>query len=296
MSTLAPQESRPSRPLCTRRNPRQAPRRGKSEVITPPYPWATNHRATVYSLHELLSMGIHVIPGEVKCKRCEHQYLMEFQLESKFTEVAAFITARKSTMHDRAPREWMYPLLPTCRHCEQVNSARPIIDRKKRKINWLFLLLGRMLGCCNLNQLKYFCKHTKNHRTGAKDRVLYLTYLGLCKQLDPTVPQRYNLPTLLTVVLEEKSGEDFTLVPCPMIVWVRWLVSKQPCPMILVLQCGKLGGAVEDAEVQSMVDPGCVVGTSEEERLLTERVEPLALFCFGGEEGGRKAWLRSREK
>ncbi|KAH7510958.1 hypothetical protein FEM48_ZijujUnG0061700 [Ziziphus jujuba var. spinosa] len=45
-----------------------------------------------------------------------------------------------------------------------------------------------MLGCCTLEQLKYFCKHTKNHRTGAKDRVLYLTYLGLCKQLDPTGP------------------------------------------------------------------------------------------------------------
>jgi hypothetical protein len=45
-----------------------------------------------------------------------------------------------------------------------------------------------MLGCCTLDQLKYFCKHTKNHRTGAKDRVLFLAYLGLCKQLDPNGP------------------------------------------------------------------------------------------------------------
>ncbi|KAL1809528.1 hypothetical protein ACET3Z_026518 [Daucus carota] len=29
----------------------------------------------------------------------------------------------------------------------------------------------QMLGCCTVEQLKYFCKHTKNHRTGAKDRV-----------------------------------------------------------------------------------------------------------------------------
>ncbi|KAL4352204.1 hypothetical protein GQ457_06G007910 [Hibiscus cannabinus] len=50
------------------------------------------------------------------------------------------------------------------------------------------VLLGKMLGCCKLSELKYFCKHTKNHKTGAKDRVLYLTYMGLCKQLDPTGP------------------------------------------------------------------------------------------------------------
>ncbi|XP_010255199.1 PREDICTED: uncharacterized protein LOC104595947 [Nelumbo nucifera] len=186
--TQARQELVPSRPLRTRRNPPKVRRSGNSEVITPPYPWATNHRATVHSLHNLLSMGIHTIFGEVKCKKCEHQYEMEFQLESKFIEVASFIATKKSTMHDRAPREWTHPLLPTCRYCEQVNSAKPIIDRKKKMINWLFLLLGQMLGCCSLEQLKYFCKHTKNHRTGAKDRVLYLTYLGLCKQLDHTGP------------------------------------------------------------------------------------------------------------
>ncbi|KAF9684343.1 hypothetical protein SADUNF_Sadunf04G0108500 [Salix dunnii] len=44
------------------------------------------------------------------------------------------------------------------------------------------------IGCCTLDQLKYFCKHTKNHRIGAKDRVLFLAYLGLCKQLNPNGP------------------------------------------------------------------------------------------------------------
>ncbi|THG02676.1 hypothetical protein TEA_012074 [Camellia sinensis var. sinensis] len=75
-----------------------------------------------------------------------------------------------------------------CKFCEQENNAKPVISEKKKSINWLFLLLGQMIGCCTLEQLKYFCKHTKNHRTGAKDRVLYLTYLGLCKQLDPNGP------------------------------------------------------------------------------------------------------------
>jgi hypothetical protein len=91
-------------------------------------------------------------------------------------------------MHDRAPSDWMNPVLPRCQFCDQENSVKPVIANKKQKINWLFLLLGQMLGCCTLDQLKYFCKHTKNHRTGAKDRVLYLAYLGMCKQLDPNGP------------------------------------------------------------------------------------------------------------
>ncbi|KAF7840929.1 wiskott-Aldrich syndrome protein family member 2-like [Senna tora] len=40
-----------------------------------------------------------------------------------------------------------------------------------------------MLGLCTLDQLKYFCGCTKNHRTGAKNRVLYLTYHEISKQL-----------------------------------------------------------------------------------------------------------------
>ncbi|KAI3463946.1 hypothetical protein Pfo_020609 [Paulownia fortunei] len=91
-------------------------------------------------------------------------------------------------MHHRAPKIWLNPTLLGCRFREQENSIKPVISQKKRSINWLFLLLGQMLDCCTLDQLKYFCKHTMNHRTGAKDRVLCLTYLGLCKQLDPNGP------------------------------------------------------------------------------------------------------------
>ena len=49
-------------------------------------------------------------------------------------------------------------------------------------------LLGQMLGCCNVKQLKYFCKYNNHHRISAKNRVLYLTYLELCKQLDHSLP------------------------------------------------------------------------------------------------------------
>ncbi|XP_073128646.1 uncharacterized protein [Henckelia pumila] len=165
-----------------------SPREGKSETVAALYPWATNRRATVHSLSDLLSKQILSISGDVQCKRCERQYSMEYDLRQKFMEIGRFIAENKSLMHDRAPKIWMNPTLPSCRFCEQENSVKPIIAEKKKSINWLFLLLGQLLGCCALEQLKYFCKHTKNHRTGAKDRVLYLTYLGLCKQLDPTGP------------------------------------------------------------------------------------------------------------
>lgn len=178
----------PSRPLRPRRNPTQAPGQGKGDTVPALYPWATTHRATVHNLNYLLSKQITTITGEMQCKKCEKQYEMGYDLRDKFYEVGRFIAENKSSMHDRAPSVWMNPVLPTCKFCDQENSAKPVIPDKKKQINWLFLLLGQLLGCCTLDQLKYFCKHTKNHRTGAKDRVLYLTYLGLCKQLDPNGP------------------------------------------------------------------------------------------------------------
>ncbi|GMJ03489.1 hypothetical protein HRI_004018100 [Hibiscus trionum] len=171
-----------------RRNPTHALREGKTETVEAPYPWATNHRATVHSLQYLSSKGIRTITGDVQCKRCERQYKIGYDLKEKFNEIATYIVRNKSSMHDRAPSVWRNPALPKCKFCDQENSAKPVIADKKKAVNWLFLLLGQMLGCCTLDQLKYFCKHTKNHRTGAKDRVLYLTYLSLCKQLDPTGP------------------------------------------------------------------------------------------------------------
>ncbi|PPD69681.1 hypothetical protein GOBAR_DD33434 [Gossypium barbadense] len=178
----------PSRPIRVRRNSTKALREGQSETVPPPYPWATSHRATVHTLNYLLSIPIPTITGDVQCKRCERQYEMGYDLKTKFTEIATYIAQNKESMHDRAPSVWRNPVLPKCKFCDQENSAKPVISDKKKSINWLFLLLGQVLGCCTLEQLKYFCKHTKNHRTGAKDRVLYLTYLGLCKQLDPNGP------------------------------------------------------------------------------------------------------------
>ncbi|XP_038976735.1 uncharacterized protein LOC120107515, partial [Phoenix dactylifera] len=188
-SAVAVAADPPARPLRARRKHSQGPRGAhKSDTVPPPFSWATTRRATVHSLNHLLSRNIKNIYGDAQCKRCEASQVISYDLVSKFNEVAAFIRARKHWMHDRAPAEWMTPAFPDCRSCGQPNCMRPVVAAKKRSINWLFMLLGQTLGCCTLDQLKYFCKHTKNHRTGAKDRILYLTYLGLCKQLDPAGP------------------------------------------------------------------------------------------------------------
>ncbi|WCJ33887.1 hydroxyproline-rich glycoprotein family protein [Euphorbia peplus] len=188
---VSPVDSQPARRDYTNRRPRSNGRKitpPTDKTLTPPFPWATNKRATVHSLEELTARKIEKITGLVQCKRCEKQYEMWFNLREKFMEVGSYIANNKEAMHDRAPSVWISPVLPTCKFCEQENSVKPVISEKKKSINWLFLLLGQMLGCCTLDQLKYFCKHTENHRTGAKDRVLYLTYLGLCKQLQPHGP------------------------------------------------------------------------------------------------------------
>ncbi|XP_077219693.1 uncharacterized protein LOC143853876 [Tasmannia lanceolata] len=161
---------------------------GKNPHVPAPFVWETTHRATVHRLEYLISKNIDKITGNVECKRCQGQFVVEYDLREKFIEVGSFICSMKNNMHHRAPKQWLNPQLLDCRICQQKQCAKPVISPKKKSINWLFLLLGQMLGCCTLGQLKYFCKHTNNHRTGAKDRVLYLTYLGLCKQLDPMGP------------------------------------------------------------------------------------------------------------
>ncbi|XP_049360955.1 uncharacterized protein LOC125825676 [Solanum verrucosum] len=158
------------------------------ETITPPFPWATNLIATVHTLQYLLSKQLFMISGDVQCKRCERRYTMEFDLKEKFVEIGSYVIKNKTLLKERAPSIWMIPLLPTCQFCKQENSVKPIICADKNKINWLFLLLGQMLGCCTLDELKFFCEHTDNHRTGAKDRVLFLAYLTLCRQVDPSGP------------------------------------------------------------------------------------------------------------
>ncbi|XP_059627431.1 uncharacterized protein LOC132270259 [Cornus florida] len=152
-------------------------------------PWATTRRATIHSLAHLESQQIFTITGEVHCEICCKRYEIQYDLKEKFNEVGDFIVKNKD-MLGRAPQKWLNPVLPICNFGQEQGNYRvkPVIAEKKREINWLFLLLGQMIGCCSVSQLKYFCTHTKNHRSGAKDRLVYRTYLGLCKQLQPNGP------------------------------------------------------------------------------------------------------------
>ncbi|KAL5562628.1 hypothetical protein UlMin_032375 [Ulmus minor] len=171
-----------------RRSRKKILKTGKTPTIPQPFQWAAEARAKVETLETLVSKGITTISDQVRCRRCHRQYQMSYDLPTEFKKLWNFVARDKTAMSHRAPDVWMDPDYPKCEVCGHENSLKPIIAKKRREINWLFLLLGQFIGCCTLKQLKYFCKHNYSHRTGAKNRVVYLTYLNLCKQLDPTGP------------------------------------------------------------------------------------------------------------
>ncbi|KAL5725009.1 hypothetical protein ACHQM5_008206 [Ranunculus cassubicifolius] len=166
----------------------RSPKSLEATIEKPPFLWATNRHATIHNLEYLRANNLTKITGEVQCKKCNAVYSHEFDLNAKFSEVADYILKNKDDMRERAPKRWTTPEVPVCAKCGEHNVVKPVMPEKKEEINWLFLLLGEMLGFCTLDNLKYFCQFTKNHRTGAKDRVLFLAYLALCKQLDPMGP------------------------------------------------------------------------------------------------------------
>ncbi|OEL26856.1 hypothetical protein BAE44_0012125 [Dichanthelium oligosanthes] len=151
----------------------------------PPYQWSTIRVGVHHSLAELSRRGIETITGELQCKRCDDLKVVTLDIKAKFQDLYSYISCNIQGMDDRAPQRWREPALPDCEKCGQKNSMRPVISADKHKINWIFLLLSEMLGLCTLEQLKHFCANTQQHRTGAKDRVLYSTYMELCNQLLP---------------------------------------------------------------------------------------------------------------
>jgi len=176
-----PPSSRSSRASsCTRPGKKR-----KRETVPPPFPWATDQPATVHTQQYLLENNVRIIKGKVHCKRCNKEFELNLNLEQKLADLRNLIQNEVDNWHNRAPSEWLNPVYPTCVYCRTQSSTKPIIAKNKKEINWLFLLLGQMLGCCTLDHLKYFCEHNNIHRTGAKDRLLYVTYIHLVKQLLP---------------------------------------------------------------------------------------------------------------
>ncbi|KAM7253515.1 hypothetical protein ACFE04_021669 [Oxalis oulophora] len=191
--TLAPPQSHTRNPLPWETialvQPPQRARRnnassGQKEYVVPaPFRWAGDSFAKVQPLSMLISNGILSIKGNLVCKKCEGKVDVEFNLMDKFSKVWKFMTENNIGMCQRAPERWKRPILPNCEQCLGIQSMKPLLPNKNEEINWLFLFLGEFIGCCTLSQLKFFCQWTGNHRTGAKDRLLYLTYVDLCKQL-----------------------------------------------------------------------------------------------------------------
>ncbi|CAO2183190.1 unnamed protein product [Urochloa humidicola] len=151
----------------------------------PPFPWATERPAQHETLEALLRRGVTSVSGQARCKRCAARKPVAYDLEAKFRQLRDYVVANRHNMNDRAPDPWMFPALPDCGSCGHRGAMWPEIAAEKREINWLFLFLGQMLGCCTLEQLKYFCENTGRHRTGAKNRVLYYAYIEMCNQLEP---------------------------------------------------------------------------------------------------------------
>ncbi|KAM7263778.1 hypothetical protein ACFE04_001461 [Oxalis oulophora] len=156
---------------------------GQKDYVPAPFRWAADSFAKVQPLSFLINNQVLSIRGNLECKKCRQQVDMEFNLMDKFLRVWKFMTENNHGMCQRAPERWLRPILPNCEQCFGVQTMKPVLPNKNEEINWLFLFLGEFLGCCSLNQLKFFCQWTGNHRTGAKDRLLYLTYVDLCKQL-----------------------------------------------------------------------------------------------------------------
>ncbi|KMZ62043.1 hydroxyproline-rich glycoprotein family protein [Zostera marina] len=172
-----------------RRNPsNNNPGPGKPLTIPPPFPWSGEIRATVVTVAELTRRQILSIEGQVQCKRCDVRVIINFQLNQSIGVVIRHVIEILAEGNNRAPQGWATPKFPPCPSCMHANCMKPIIAQKKRDINWLFMYLGETLGTCNLEQLKYFCKHNKMHRTGSKMHLLLYAYIGISKQLHPTGP------------------------------------------------------------------------------------------------------------
>ncbi|KAK2440793.1 hypothetical protein QL285_012165 [Trifolium repens] len=135
---------------------RHRPRPPCNEPIPIPFAWATNRRAKIHTLNYLLQNGIFDITGDVKCKSCQREFQISFNLMAKFDVISQYLITNMNNMRDRAPEIWMHPTLPRCVHCGQENSLKPVIAEKKKNINWLFLLLGQLLGCCTLDHFEIF--------------------------------------------------------------------------------------------------------------------------------------------
>ncbi|KAJ0981918.1 hypothetical protein J5N97_010173 [Dioscorea zingiberensis] len=188
-SSQPPKSPAPKPPARLRTRRRRSTIEVKPNTVKePPFPWATTQPCTIHTLNHLISHNTTFISGDMECKFCKAVHSIVYDLQSKFSEISDIIKSSKHLLHNRAPKSWTKPGLPSCLCCNGSSCLVPVVAVDYMKINWLFLLLSQTLGCLTLRHLKHFCASTGFYLTGAKDRLVYCTYLTLCKQLDPSGP------------------------------------------------------------------------------------------------------------
>ncbi|KAL8215181.1 hypothetical protein R6Q57_004630 [Mikania cordata] len=56
-------------------------------------------------------------PAMLNAKHCMKKYKIEYNLAEKYKEVIGHVVSYSCEFHDRAPHEWMIPVLPECAFC-----------------------------------------------------------------------------------------------------------------------------------------------------------------------------------
>lgn len=154
----------------------------------PPFPWAANTTGTKICTLEYILYTLHIdsVSADFKCMICGDVEKVEYNLAHKYMQVSDYIHRKGTKMGGIASNSWQFPTRPQCKNCNNKRRClEEVIKKDNNSINWLFLFVGKLIGCCKVQQLKEFCEQNEIECSGTKPRLVYLTYLGLCKQLDP---------------------------------------------------------------------------------------------------------------
>jgi len=63
--------------------------------------------------HLLFDLKLKTISGTLECKFCKFQQDIQIDLVENFEKVKRFVEERRNEMFERAPGEWMNPVIPT---------------------------------------------------------------------------------------------------------------------------------------------------------------------------------------
>uniref|UniRef100_A0A0E0JMR1 DUF7086 domain-containing protein n=1 Tax=Oryza punctata TaxID=4537 RepID=A0A0E0JMR1_ORYPU len=192
---------------------------------------------------ELATEGHHVCGGQGHLQVLQRGGAHHVRSGGKFREVCDHVTTNIHAMDDRALEHWLSLQLPNYDTCEEATYIWPHPNRK-REINRLFLFLVQMIDCCTLDQLKFFCKNTWNHHTGAKNRMLYYAYIEIAPTPPPSpspmvAPMSPTSPSSVAAPTPPPSPSPIavpTLLPSPTPVVVSMLPPSSTQLVVFSMQ------------------------------------------------------------